>query len=249
MDFPGPDPADIVHVQTLNQAFIAHIGSTGGARLRATLPEPLAARLKRLDAAARDRIARTPFLLASIDEVGTDRWDRLLAASGPPDLVDRLDGPPAAEQRLVCALLGFLGDLARRNAYAARVVSGASLGWCERVAELSPIERVDIAAAGSGLLAFRYGRNTRFWQRLLSAGASAEDGIRRAARIWALQAVLTRGESAAAGCLPAAACAMAPPPRRVGDRAGVSQPEARGYNTPPDARTDDQKPPEDLPER
>ena len=249
MEYPGPEPADIVHVIALNHEFIRLAVSADGARLRGTLPGALPARLCRLEVSARDRIARTPFLLGSIDEDRTDRWNRLLDAPGRLDLVDRLEGPPAGEQRLVGAMLGFLGDLARRNPYAARVVSGAALAWCERVAELSPIERVDIAASGTGLLAFRYGRNSRFWQRLLSAGTSDEDEVRRAARIWALQAVLTRGERATAKSLPAAACAMASPARRVADRSGVSQPEARGYNTPPDARTDDQEPPEDLPER
>lgn len=249
MDFPGPEPADIAHVTALNHEFIHFAVSADGSRLRGMLPDPLAARLCRLEAPARERIARTPFLLGSIDEAGADRWDRLLDVPGPSDLVDRLDGPPPGEQRLVGAMLGFLGDLARRNPYAARVVSGAPLAWCESVALLSPIERVDIAAAGTGLLAFRYARNSRFWQRLLSAGASDEEAVRRAARIWALQAVLTRGERVTAACLPAAACAMVPPARRVADRAGVSQPEARGYNTPPDARTDDQEPPENLPER
>ncbi|GEM_PF-849195 len=249
MDFPGPEPADIVHVAALNDAFIRLAVSSEGRRLRAALPGTLAASLCRLEEPALERIARTPFLLGAIDECGTDRWERMLGASGPSDLVDRLDGPPAGEQRLVGAMLGFLGDLARRNPYAARVVSGAPLAWCEHVAGLSPIERVDIAASGTGLLAFRDVHNARFWQRLMSAGASDEGDVRRAARIWALQAVLTRGQLVAVQRLPAAACSMTPPARRVADRAGVSQPEARGYNTPPDARADDQRPPEDVPER
>ncbi|MBT8098373.1 MAG: hypothetical protein KJO82_01415, partial [Gammaproteobacteria bacterium] len=126
---------------------------------------------------------------------------------------------------------------------------GASLAWCERLAECTLVDVLQFAAAETGLLRWRLAGETAFWQRMLVAGTSEEKAIRRAARLCSLQTLLTAYQADRFRQLPAAACSMPAPALRVAETAAVSKSATRGYNTPPDASATDKKPHQDLRKR
>lgn len=252
MDFQPPDPEDLANVHALNRAFIRCV------RNRAlpvtslnSLSPPLLAILQECDAKRVDRLCRNPFLIFSLGEQDTGRWRRLFERrpSASPDLVDAMcmDNNPAS--CLVSASLGFLWQLARRRPYAARVVSGTSLAWCERLAERTLIDVLQFAAAETDLLGLRMPGDAAFWQRMLVAGTSPDKAIRRAASLCSLQMLLTSYQSDRLQRLPAAACSMPLPATRVAEKSSVSKSGVRGYNTPPDESTPDKKTHQNLRKR
>lgn len=252
MDFQPPDPADLGNVYALNGAFLDAVRRQGmRAKRLALLPDGLADGVIAGSSEARDRLCRCPFLLFSLAEGDVRRWRRLF--DGPekrePDLLDPVQTHGAAESGVLLAGLGFLWQLARRRPYAARVVSGASLSWCERLAECTLIDVFRFAQAEPDLLGFRTADNRAFWQRLLVAGVSPEPAIRHAARLSALQTILTECGGRAFRRLPAAACSMPVPRRRAADTSLVSKPKARGYNTPADESATDNKAHQNLRKR
>ena len=125
--------------------------------------------------------------------------------------------PPDAVYLLTVATLGFLWELARRNPFAARLVSGVSLGWCEQLAGCMPLRIFRFAASESNLLAPRLAGHRLFWQKLLGAGTSSDAEVRRSAQLCALQTVLTRSPSERYRALRSAACRMPRPTLRVAD--------------------------------
>ena len=127
-------------------------------------------------------------------------------------------GPPQSVLQLTAAGLGFLWELSRRNAYAARLVSGASLNWCEQVAESSPVQLMRFVSQEPHILTLRMATKTSFWCKLLGAGISEEDEVRSAAQLCALQSILTKQPREAYARLPAAACRMPAPASRVAER-------------------------------
>ncbi|MDH3746736.1 MAG: hypothetical protein OER97_00910 [Gammaproteobacteria bacterium] len=250
MDFQPPDPADLDDVHSLNRAFLDYV--THADRPVAALDqlsEGLAESFLQLTPDGSQRLARSPFLIFSLAEHEHKRWHRLFEGRAHEDLISVLDKPNDAEARLVSAALGFLWQLAKRRPYAARVVSGASLGWCERLAESTLVDLFYHAATESGLLSFRMPDNVGFWRRLLAAGTSEEKPVRRAARLSALQSMLTKSHDDHYRRLPAAACSMPMLAQSVADQTSVSKSKARGYNTPSDESTVNKKPDEDVRER
>ena len=250
MEFQPPDPASLANVQSLNLEFLDFV-RTGDRPFAAPepLPAELFAALCRLGSAARSRLARSPFLVFSLAEDDEMRWGRLFDDGQQADLVSGLHRPGITEIRLVSAALGFLWQLAIVSPHAARIVSGAPLHWCERLAQRTLVSVLRNATNEVGLLQFRCGDNVALWRKLISAGSSDERAVRRAAQMTALQTLLTSARVADYRQLPAAACAMPGLPRTLTADAVVSRPGMRGYNTPPDESAVDQKPLEDLSER
>lgn len=252
MDFKPPDPADLANVHSLNRAFLDTIRHTKATRgLLEPLPHDAARRLLELESAAIGRLARCPFLIFSLGEHDAPRWRRLLESPRTADLFTALDGPGPGQARIAAAALAFLWHLARRRPYAARVICGAPLEWCERIAALTHVELFDLALHDGALLEFRFADNAAFWRKLVSAGTSGEASVRVAAQLTALQTMLT---SLAANerfdRLPAqAACSVRTPAQRVAERGPVSRAESRGYNTPPDAGAIDKKSHQNLRKR
>lgn len=209
MEYKGPEPADLANVCALNTAFLdwlrAHVSS--GASTHSRTPEILAA-LAGMSRRQLERLSRAPFLLMSFREHDEDQWHSLFAGRPNTDLFQNLEMPDEEAARLITAGLGFLWQLSKRNPYAARLVSGAGLNWCEQLADCTLVELFTRAVSGQSLLEPRMIENRNLWQKLLNAGVSAKRDVRRAARISALQTVLTQSSTGSYRHLAAAACTM-----------------------------------------
>ena len=213
MEFSGLSDDDLGNVRALNRLFLDYLKSTpGGTNLREQPVVPLHELIAALTERQLERLASTPFLLLSLRERDGAYWDGLFDADAGGDLfVPRLAADDDGTHLLV-ATLSFLWHLARRNAYATRVVSGASLSWCERLCDHTLVSLLARAAQRSDLLVPRFSDATEVWKKLLSAGVSAEAAIRSAAHLTAMQTMLTRPVAASPNRLRAAACRM-PVPR------------------------------------
>jgi len=162
-------------------------------------------------------LSQCPFLVYSLPDAADRRWARLFSDDAQPDLFDANNLSPAGGGGLAPATLGFIWELAKRNPYAARLVSGASLDWCERLADSSPVRVFRFATDEAGLLSPRLSTHNEFWSKLLGAGTSKDKEIRQAAQMTALQIVLTTPGAEHYQRLPAAACLMPAPARRVAE--------------------------------
>lgn len=193
MTYRGPQAADYQNVRALNAAFLGLLKDrTRAGRLLRHLPETLQKRCDGLTGLQRERLADTPFLLFSFNEHDGVFWERLFNA---PHNRHLFDSEPAADVELfgvLHAALGFVWQLARDNTYAARVICGASLHWCERLAD-KPILDVVCVATHADLLQLRLPRDELFWRKLLYPGTAGEASIREAAHTSALQRLLTEG--------------------------------------------------------
>jgi hypothetical protein len=192
-EFPGPSPDDYANVLALNTAFI-----------KATVD---------MKGPQRGRLAATPFLLFSFRERDLDWWDEALAENHQGDLMaaPELDNP-----KLRCiqtAALSFLWHLARRNPYATRIISGATVSWCEKIADLPLVTMLDRMAARGDLMQSRLEHSDEMGGRLLGDGTSSKPSVRRSSQLVALQSLLTQATFDNYTKLPAAACAMASPMR------------------------------------
>jgi len=202
MEYQGLTQDDLENVAALNRSWLdLHVGAGAGP--------------SRLTPAKRDRLAGAPFLLFSYREQDEPLWQRLLSDGRQPDLL-RAPAQDASHE-LQATGLAFLWELARRNPYAARVVSIAPLHWCERIAS-STLVRLMECAAGEELVEARLPASTPMQRRLFLRGAGARRDARKAAQIATLQSLLTVGETARYGRLPAAACRLSRPSRQVADK-------------------------------
>ncbi len=219
MEYQGPEPADLANVNALNRAFLDWLRVTGPAEsLQSALPPDIRVALAGLDRRQLERLARVPFLLLSLREYDDTRWRSLFADRRSMDLLRPLQPADEEAARLITAGLGFLWQLAKRNPYAARLVSGASLNWCEQLADCTLMELYMRVADENSLLEPRMTSSQELWHKLLTAGVSAKRDVRIAARVSALQTVLTRGPAMAYRQLATAACAMPAASMRVAER-------------------------------
>lgn len=207
MHFPGPDNADLANVHALNRAFIAwqRVRPPVAAGQR-DLPPGVPTRLATLSAEQRERLARTPFLLLSLAEDDEPRWQSLFAEQQTRDLLQCVQPRDEAASTLIAGALGFLWQLSRRNSYAVRLLTGASLAWCEQLASCMLMELFARTLGDRALLAPRMADNAELWHKLMTAGVSNRRHLRRAARVAALQTVLTERPLRAGRPLAAAAC-------------------------------------------
>jgi hypothetical protein len=151
-----------------------------------------------------ERLARAPFLLFSFREHDDGLWRRLLADCPQQQLfADKL---PCTDERygLQVAGLAFLWELSRRNPYVARIVGGAPLDWCRRIAS-ETIFRVLRCAAHRDLIEPRFSLDADVYKRA-------------SAHMATLQSMLTSGIDSGPGRLPAAACRIRGPARRIVDK-------------------------------
>ena len=199
MEYEGLSRDDLDNVRALNRAWLELDGS---AELRLT-----AGRLERL--------AATPFMLFSFCEHDDTQWSRLLGERRQQDMLE-LETVISGELRaLQAAGLGFLWELTRRNPYVARIVSGAPLHWCERIAGSTLVRVLDCARFK--LIEPRFADESALKRRLLGRGSALGREQRVFAQIAALQAMLTGGQAAQYGRLRAAACRMPQTKRQVAD--------------------------------
>ncbi len=218
MDFQGPDAADLDNVYALNRAYL-----DGLSRALADAPgEPsgtagIIEKLTVLSVRKASCLSQCPFLIYSLPEAADRRWVRLFSDDAQPDLFDAAKRSSECGGGLAPATLGFLWELAKRNPYATRLVSGASLDWCERLADSSPVRVFRFATDEPDLLSPRLPTHREFWSKLLGAGTSNHKEIRQSAHVTALQTVLTIPAAEHYQRLPAAACLMSTPARRVAE--------------------------------
>lgn len=199
MEYEGLSPDDLDNVRALNSVWLdLHRGTEPG-----------------LTAIRQERLAATPFLLFSFCEHDDVRWSDLLGERQQLDMLEREIVESAALRELQAAGLGFLWGLVRRNPYVARIISNASSRWCERIAA-STLVRV-LECARFKMIEPRFEEDTSLKRRLLARGGAVEREIRVFTQIGALQAMLTSGQAAQYGRLPAAACRMPKSGRQVAD--------------------------------
>ncbi len=222
MPFTGPEPADLANVRALNSTFIDLV------RSRRARCGGQGDRIAALDRRRAERLSGCPFLLYSLGEHDAARWERGFETVAQQDLVDVLARPGDELVRLGLVTLGFLWQFAQRQPYAARVVSGAPLAWCEMLADSTLIGASQFVANEPGLIGLRLAEDDNFWRKLLVAGTSHEREVRDAAQLSALHTLLTRSADEIQLRMPVAARSMQP------GQSAVLKSERRGYNTRPD---------------
>ena len=191
MDFNGPELADLVDVRSINTAFLEFLCSADGESLRCELPAGLRPVVAALTGRQIERLAGVPFLLLTLNESDDTYWSRVRDELPVGDLFAASHSRGDSLGRIVVAALGFQWQLARKNPYAARLISGASLGWCEQLASCTLLRVLQCAVEYQGLIAPRQAAHKVLWARLLGAGLSSAEDLRRAAHLSALQIVLS----------------------------------------------------------
>ena len=164
----------------------------------------------------RRRLSTTPFLLFTMREHDDDWWAWLLDDARQEDLLAGARAPSRRIHSLQATALAFLWDLSRRNPYVARIVSGAPLHWCERIASVT-LARTLECAGHCTLVEARLRRGSPAYMHLLRRGGSSMPMHRSVAQIAALQAMLTGAYGERYERMPAAACRMSIPSREVAD--------------------------------
>lgn len=193
MPFDCPEAADFVNVGSLNQAFLRLIRADDGPRqCLATLTGPLAGKLSGLGERQIERLAMAPFLLFSIREDEDEFWELLIGGDRYPDLFHNADMIRDETRHVTAAAIGFLWQLARLNPFTARLVCGASLHWCELIAEQTICQLLSVVANRDDLLRLRFASDHMLWCKLLDSGTSRDKTARDAAHLTALRTVLSR---------------------------------------------------------
>lgn len=202
MDYEGLTTDDLANVTALNRAWLDLGNRQAGAR--------------RLSLARIERLAAAPFLLFSFREHDDALWRRLLREEPQADLIEDAPIDDTDLNSLQGAGIAFLWDLARRNPYVARIVSGATLDWCDRLAGSTLAELLG-KAARQLIICERFSADDTRLERLLEHGGSVDATLREATQLGVLQSLLTQGRDARYGRLPAAACGLRLPHRKVAD--------------------------------
>lgn len=194
-EYPGPHRDDYANVLALNSAFIEATSDLKGPQ--------------------RGRLAATPFLLFSLREHDIKWWRQALADHRQQDMIENagLENPDL--RRVQTAALSFLWQLAQRNPYAVRVISGATITWCEIVSELPLLSLLDRMAARGDLIQSRLEAPDEIGERLMGSGVSSSMTLRRSSQLCALQTLLTRASTEPHARLPSAACNLSGPARTM----------------------------------
>ena len=215
MEFTGPENADLRDVRSLNAAFLEYLGGANGEPLRRQLPASLRPAVAAISGKQVERLADVPFLLMSLNESDDTYWDRCLLDRPVRDLFTPVHTETDSLAQIASAALGFLWQLARKNPYAVRLISGASLNWCEQLAACTLLHVLQRAVEDQRIVAPRLAEDSVFWHRLLGAGLSSEMGVRRASHLSALQTVLTPVATATNRHFRSAACYSSVPTLEV----------------------------------
>ena len=179
MDYQGLSTDDLANVRALNRNWLQLTGRD-------------------------ERLAAAPFLLFSFRERDAALWDRLLGQHAQHELFVNKRQTNDRLYDLQNSGLAFLWELSRRNPYVARIVGGAPLGWCVRIAS-ETVARIHECARHRNLIEPRFHRNAAVYRQL-------------SAHMAALQSMLTIGIERGESRLPAAACRMPGPASRVADK-------------------------------
>lgn len=218
MEYEGPTGDDLANITALNRAFLLAMSDSPtcgfGVIAERSLTDPQLSRL-----------ASAPFLLFSMREHDGEYWETVVENKPQIDLIHSPGAPDDTIRQLQMASLGFLWQLSRRNPYAARIVSGAPVSWCERLADLTLVTLLQFAATRNDLLSARFPDDDKLWRRLLRNGISARHRVRLTSHQCALQAMLTRQRGPTYSRVSAAACNMQRPVKRDVTRHVVRDPK------------------------
>lgn len=217
MAFDGPAPFDYRNVCALNRAYLSLLQANRNARGSLhQLSSPLSRRITSLTSHQVDRLSTAPFLLLSFRERDDELWEQILSNEFAGDLLAR----PLANDldRLQSAGLGFVWQMARQNPYTLRLTCGATLHWCEQIAERTFSALLAAVAPHPDLLELRRGNNEDLWLKLLVNGLSRDRNVRSAAHLSALQTVLTRPVERVPRTWAVAACKARNTGLRVADK-------------------------------
>lgn len=210
MDYEGPTADDLDNVSALNRCFLKLFAGSG-------VPGCGGLGERQLSEAELARLSVAPFLLFSFRESDQAFWDQALSDHPQLELSAETVPLDPGVRELTVAALGFLWQLSRRNPYAARIVSGAPMSWCQQLARVTLMTLTERAARLPGLLVPRFQQQDDVWRRLLESGVSDEQHLQRMSHQSALQNMLTRSQPTRYDRLPAAACKSRRPERRVAE--------------------------------
>ncbi|MEM7500712.1 MAG: hypothetical protein AAF417_01660 [Pseudomonadota bacterium] len=191
MSYACPRSGDFDEVRALNAAFLAVLRSQAEPQRRLDgLERRLAQRLLNLEDRQVERLATVPMLLMSFCEDDEAVWEpqRVHEPVTDPDAFVPAESGCA---RLQAAGLGFVWQLARRDPYSLRLLTGVTLHWCECIADQPFLSVLKLASGHSELPVLRASRETRVWRKLLSDGVSQTRVVREAAHMSSLQMRLT----------------------------------------------------------
>jgi len=218
MHYPGPEPSDFENVRALNAAFLELVSVADRAAILSGPPDRLLDDLASLGPRRSARLAHAPFLLFSLRERDTDVWEALLGDGASLELFPSTRPAEPDCARLVAAGLSFAWQLARRNSFALRLLTGASLHWCEELAARPLVSVLSAVSGRSDLLRLRFSDNAAFWHKLLDAGVSSRRDLRTAAQLTAWQTLLTRHTKTEPAAWAAAACRNRVPALKVAEK-------------------------------
>ncbi len=211
MEYRGPTADDFANIDALNRLFLLAITDSGLDGF-GEIAE------RQLTDSQLVRLAGTPFLLFSFREQDDEYWQRVLADDPQFDLMDSSNPPTEKFRALQTAGLSFLWHLSRRNPYAVRIVSGAPVSWCERLAGFTLVGLLERAATRDDVLGVRFPNEDIVWGRLLGNGISSKRSLRRTSHHCALQMLHTRGQQFQFDRIPTAACNLQVPVKRAAPR-------------------------------
>lgn len=209
MDFSGPERTDFANVEALNRAFLLRLRSrAAGRRLRERIPAALRDVIRGLTDCQVERLSASPFLLLSLRENDPEFWRDIETDSPVADLFAAPGKPP---DEIAVAAISFVWQLTRRNAYAARLVTGASPEWCERLGEFTLLTLLQRVSMCRDFMRPRFADDVACWQKLLGSGLSSRAQVRESAYLACLQTLVTRRLHAPTRRLRAAACTSSSP--------------------------------------
>lgn len=194
-EYPGPRQDDYDNVLALNSAYINATSDLKGPQ--------------------RGRLAAAPFLLFSLRENDLDWWRRALGDDRQQDLMQTPDIENPVLRCVQTAGLSFLWQLAQRNPYAVRIVSGATVAWCDLISELPLLTLLDRVGARGDLIQSRLDAPNTIGNRLLGQGTSASTTLRRSSQLSALQELLAGNVTNSEARHSSAACNLSGPVRAI----------------------------------
>jgi hypothetical protein len=219
MHHEGPKATDLENVRALNEAFLTMLRRSPHARKHLLgLRNDVARKLLELNPRRAARLAEVPFLLFSFRERDETFWRPAFEVDTTQDLFTTTHQTHGDVSRLIDAGLGFIWQLAKQNPYVLRMLCGASVHWCEQLAEHPLIQILSFASSNHDMLVIRLERKTEVWLKLLDAGVCDLREVRRAAHISALQTILTNKEEATSTVWASAACRTQIPILQVADK-------------------------------
>jgi hypothetical protein len=213
MDYAEPNFTDFGNVRSLNQQFLRCLRTDDGGLLQA-LPSAWQAAAAGLTDLHLERLAGCPLLLFSLSYADSELWSRLSRNERNADWLQESPSPGGVTQ-LVTATIGFLWHLSQRDAHVARLIAGATPGWCERLADADLFRLVHNASLTPRLLSPRVVQGSDIWARLLGEGLSSDRATRTAAHLSVLHSTLAGEQLHQRRPLRSAACENAIPVRKL----------------------------------